>query len=506
MDKYELFDSAFEEMLKSNLTELPPDDIVKNVTPFKKSLNRVFTGLAFSALTLNLWALNYILPFIGSVFSILGLRTLRKENKWFFGCYVITCIRAVRIFALLIVNSTIYSSSLNGIAIALTIFDMLLMLLFLLLLRKAIGTLQQKAGILSDTKRITTLILWYVLLCVLAFIEYTGFILGWGMIIGYIFIIRSLYKLSKETEDTGYAIESAPVRISDRALSVILTLTIAVCCLGGNLLFGRYEMKWEIKSDTEHAQVQQIKEHLISLGFPAHILEDMTAEEIKECEGATEIFTDVDEHPINKGRKVTKTYSYSSGNTYHHTSTVYDVRELRITGVAVKLPTERESWRLIHHFEWTVNPGFYGTESIQLWTQNERSEGWMDKAEATGRVLYSKDGVSYTAPYFSLGKEIYTYNSVFFGKKSANDTIATFSLPNKAERQRGYVTYEIKELSDGYIVDSWINYTHQQTPFQFPVRTAAETRMSNNLNESGAFRTIQDALQFSTHNGKAEGF
>ena len=54
-------------------------------------------------------------------------------------------------------------------------------------------------------------------------------------------------------------------------------------------------------------------------------------------------------------------------------------------------------------------------------------------------------------------------------------------------------------------MDSWINYTHQQTPFQFPVRTAAETRMSNNLNESGAFRTIQDALQFRVSGEKAEG-
>ncbi len=505
MDKYENFNTNFEEMLKSRVTEVPPDYIVESVTPFKKSLNRVFTGLAFSALTLNFWCLNYILPFIGAILSILGLRALRKENKWFCGCFVITCIRAVRLFALLIVNSTIYSSSLNDMAIALSVFDMGMMLLFLLLLRKGISTLQQKAGMISDTKRITVLILWYIFLCLLAFIEYTGFILGWGMIIGYIFIIRSLYKLSKETAETGYAIENAPVKISDRALACILITTVGICCLSANLMFSRYEMNWEIKSDTEHTEVQEIKEHLISLGFPSHILEDMTADEIKECEGTTEVFTDVDDHPLNKGRKVTKTYTNGSGHITNYTTTVYDAEELRITGIAVKLPTERESWKLIHHFEWTVNPHFYGTESIQLWTSDENSKCWRDKTEATGRVLYSKNGVSYAAPYFSLGKELYTSDNIFFGKRTANDTFAAFSLPENAERQRGYITYEIEEIEDGWLVDSWINYTHQQTPFQFPVRTAAETRMSNNLNDYGAFRTIQDALQFRASDEKAEG-
>lgn len=504
MDKYELFDSYFEETLKNSITEIPPDDIVKKVTPFRNSLNRVFTGLAFSVMTLNFWALNYILPFIGIILSVLGLRSLKRENKWFLCCYIITCIRAVRISVLLTVNSTIYSGTLNSIA--LSFFDMFLILIFLVLLRKAVYTLQQKAGITPDTKRMTTLILWYVFLCLLAIMEYTGFILGWGMIIGYFFIIRSLYRLSGETAETGYAIENAPVKVSDRILSCILIVSVTFCCIGANILFGRYEMKWEIKSDTEHTEVQEIKKQLVSLGFPTHILEDMTAEEIKECQGATEVFTDVNDHALNSGRKVTTTNITGSGNIHNHTTTVYDLKELRITGIAVKLPTETESWKLIHHFEWIANPHFYGTESMQLWTpETGNSKGWREKTEATGRVLYSKDGVSYIAPYFSLGKEIYTSENIFFGKRTSNDTFAAFSLPEKAERQRGYITYEIEEIEERWLVDSWINYTHQQTPFQFPVRTAAETRMSNNLNDSGAFRTIQDALQFRISGEKAEG-
>ena len=56
-------------------------------------------------------------------------------------------------------------------------------------------------------------------------------------------------------------------------------------------------------------------------------------------------------------------------------------------------------------------------------------------------------------------------------------------------------------MVDGYIVDAWINYTHQMTWWQYPVRSAMETRMVNARNDTGTFLTIQDALQFYPHDG-----
>ncbi len=504
MDKYELFNSYFEDTLTPAVSEIPPDYIVKSVNPSKKSLNRIFTGLALSTVTVNLWCLNYILPFFGFILSVIGLRSLRKESRWFFGCYVLTVIRALRFFAILTVEPTVYGSVLDDISFLLSCFEICTIFIYLFLLRKAIGTLQQKAGLIPDTKRVTVLILWYFIICVLGLMEYSGTILALCWIIGYAFIIRSLYKLSKETEETGYVAEAAPVKISDRALACIIACTVAVTCFGANLLFGKYEMKWETKDTAEHTEVQEIKELLISLGFPSHILEDLTAEEIKECEGATEVFTEITDKPVNKGRQVTKTYSYSSGNVYQYTDTVYDVKELRITGIAVKLPGEPDTWKLIHHFEWTVNPGFYGTEAIKLWTMDGRYKDWRDKTTATGRLLYDRDGITYSAPYYSLGKETYTSEfNALTGGGSSRDTFAAFSLPDKGERQRGYLTYQIEEVDKYSIVSSYINYTHQLFPFTFPVRTALENTMSGRWGDWD-FRTVQEALQFDTYNGKAE--
>jgi hypothetical protein len=78
----------------------------------------------------------------------------------------------------------------------------------------------------------------------------------------------------------------------------------------------------------------------------------------------------------------------------------------------------------------------------------------------------------------------------------STDIFAEFSLPDSGENQRGYIAYTIGEMQDGAIVDSWINYTHRKTWAQYPVLTAKQHRMQNGMSESGAFRTVQDALQF----------
>ena len=48
----------------------------------------------------------------------------------------------------------------------------------------------------------------------------------------------------------------------------------------------------------------------------------------------------------------------------------------------------------------------------------------------------------------------------------------------------------------GASVNSWFNYMRQQSWFQYPVTTAMKKRLISSGNDTGAFRTVQDALQF----------
>lgn len=114
----------------------------------------------------------------------------------------------------------------------------------------------------------------------------------------------------------------------------------------------------------------------------------------------------------------------------------------------------------------------------------------------TGRVLYDKGGETFAAPYYSLDNQTFTSNSIFWGEQTSTDVFAAFSMPRQGENYRSYVAYPISEMQDGYIISSWVNYTHQRSWLQYPAMTAMEKRMTNSWNDAGAFMTVQDALQF----------
>ena len=498
MNEFEL-----EELLRDSMSELPPEAVVTEVTPWKRAMNRVLVGLALNTVTLNFWCLNYILPTIGMILCLLGFRTLRHENRWLRNCFVITALRSAYFFPLLILNtmaihSTVYASPVMSVLSALNL-GLQFMLIFSLW--RGLRAVQEKAGLPPAAGGALALLVWFAIICLLALVQYNGILIAGILIVGYFFILRNLWKLSKELDEAGYAIQAAPVKVPDRVVVITIYAILLIGCACGYLFGGSYPMDWNEVSAAEHSSVEEIKEQLLELGFPEYVLNDLTAEDIAACEGALQIVVEVRDHPMNDGRTVTTKKPAPPGTSnpglYVTTTTVYDVKELRITGVGVQIPGEREQWIIIHHFLWTTNPGFYGTESIQLWpTYRTISQGWGSAGDVTGRVLYDRDGTTYTAPYYSLGDRTFTSNSVFFGEQTSTDVFATFSMPSSGENHRGYVAYPIIEMQDGYITDCCINYTHQRFWMQYPAMTAMEKRMTNGWSDAGAFRTVQDALQF----------
>lgn len=255
-------------------------------------------------------------------------------------------------------------------------------------------------------------------------------------------------------------------------------------------------MEWISLDSAEHNRVKEIKAQLISLGFPEYVLNDLSAEDIAACDSALQVVVDVTDEPVNDGRIETTEYWKNGGHQIDE-KTVYDTKELRITGIGVQVSGDRERWIIFHHFLWTTDPGFYGTEAIQLWpVYRDISEGWHSAGDVSGRILYDNNGETFVADYNSIGPQTFTSNSVFWGGQSNTDVFATFSMPQKGSNYRGYVAYPVEETQDGYIISSWFNYTHQQSWLQYPVMTAMEKRMTNGWNNAGAFKTVQDALQF----------
>lgn len=495
-------ENEFDSLLIQNLSEIPPDDIVNDVTPWKQAMDKIIAGIALSTITFRFFCLDYILPVIGIVAMFLGFRALKKENSWFCLGFIATIVRMVCLFPVLIVNATIFQNRFTTSVLApvLTGFNILFALITFYSLWRAIRIVQQKANVEPHAESATALIVWYIMVCALGIIKIDGMIIVGGILIVYFFIIRSLIQLSKELDETGYLVQPSEVRFSDSGVIKGITGVLLIGILCGYMFFDSYSMEWKVKEialDEEAKEIAEIKENLTSLGFPKEILEDMSDEDVLNYKEAEQVVVDVNEYPFNDGREVEESYQGERWIT-----TVYDVKELKVTDIAVEL-ADNKTWIFFHHFLWQEEPkifgisGFHGTESIQICpVYYNNNDGWSRDGNVSGQLLYDKDNEPYVADYYYLGEKSYTSNDVFFGARTSNDLFAAFSLPNDGEKQRGYIMYQAQEIEEGWATSSWFNYTHQEHFFQYPVMTAMELRMANSWNDAGAFMTVQDAFQF----------
>ena len=110
---------------------------------------------------------------------------------------------------------------------------------------------------------------------------------------------------------------------------------------------------------------EELEEVLImgDLGVQAtyDILDDLKEEDLLECRNARRVLTETNDYPINDGVEVAV-----SQDGYTQYSREYEKKELRLSGVAVELEKEG-TWKVIHHFRWNEDPGFWGTESLQIY-------------------------------------------------------------------------------------------------------------------------------------------
>ena len=503
------FDSLSEQEFDLYLEEIidnpPPADLANEFKPWRKAMNRILWGTALTTLTLNFWNLDVIMPAIGIILLLLGYRALRNENSWFKCGYVLSWIHTIWWLIAFAINTTIFSGESDIIAFLRVGTYVLLIPGFirLLALRNGIRSVQKKADLPPHGGN--GMLVWYLIILILGLINFTG-ISVWGLLIAYIFILRNLYKLSKELDEAGYAISPAPVKLSDNAAKLIYVVAIALALVIGYGFFNKYPMNWTPVVYDHTNEVQGIRQELLDLGFPEVVLDDLTSEEIMACEGATHIMVLQRDYDVDQNRGI-GTQEEIDGGKIALTTIDKATPQLRMTYVGVKFGDEREQWQIIHHFEWLDDRKFCGTEAVQLWPYSQ--EGWNVSSDFTGRVLYELDGETLTSDYHSIGKETYETNALaaqMLGQYESTDVFATFSLPNQGERRRGYVMYELSEMIDGYIISSWFNYVHQYSQLQFPVQTAKDFEMTSFFNRGYAFKTIQTALQFTTHGEMPELF
>ncbi len=470
-------------------TAVPPPNIIKTVSPWKKSINRILIGLVLTSFTLNVFYLDYILPAIGVVYLLLGYRSLKYDNKWFKLSYYVTIVKGLYVFGYIIVNSNIYRYDyLNSdISIIFSIINLLLQLVLYIFLFTAFSQIEKKSGIISKNTSVFGFVVWYVIICLLAIIKFIGTITIIVLICLYILIIKNLYKLSCSLNESGYSITTHPICFSDKKIvsCVAVLLVLGLFC---SYTFGsRYSMNWSINNQIENDATESIKKHLNNLGVPNNVLDDLCIDEILLCKNAWDVVVQKTGFSENK-RMLSKTDES-------------DLKEadLLITNIGILLDNEKETWMVIHHFYWQKNPSFYGTESIMISpTYNSSPNVWEQVGSINGRLLYDLNGKTYTSDYFDLYEKTNSVQNsdIITNMNNTSYTYATFSLSYKGENNRGYLIYLTEGNTQTNLLTSWVHYTHQTTVFQYPVITADEHHIAKGNNKTISFETFSDALQF----------
>lgn len=493
----------FDDLLREDAAALPPP-AAGEINPWSMAMTRVLWGLGLITITLNFLYLDVILPAVGGLLLVLGFCTLRRENTPLRWCYILSLASlAVRgaciVLAALPVETGLAPAYVN---IA------LLQVLYVCLWRGMVGVSRAAGEEKPAATAAGAMAVFYAVLTVLALIGVEGWLLVLPMLVLYILLLRSMVRLSRSLADTGYAITAAPVRLPDAAvlwggLGVLLAAVLLAMFLGQ-----RYPMDWHARDDAP--QDASIRQSLLEKGFPADVLDDLTADEVAQLSGAVRVYhqterlysnTDYREvtlsrflrdppHTLQYDHTLTKTDD-AGNRTYRYVYRVYDTLEQTMRHVAVELPAEGDTARFvyIHHLTYAAPPSPY-TEMLELWPAWQTQGDWFPGGHVSGRVLCERNGTAQAAAFHTL-KSGSQQVSDLFGTRQTQRITAGWSFPRGVESPRAYVFYDALRGQDGWVIESWANYVCQTAPV-YPFRDAAALWHSYG---SDAYSLRQTALQ-----------
>lgn len=472
-------DRELDRMLEEEMTSAPPEEeLLKEVTPWKKALRRIVWGIGLTTVTLHLLNLDLLLPAVGKVLLLLGARTLRRENRWFTAFWGIAVARLLWCWADLVGRATVWWVERDWTAAVWLWFGAVLVQY--LCLWRGIKEVRRAAGQEPKAGAAGALVWLYAVMFALGLLQARG-LLVLPVLVADFCVLCSLSRVSRLLDGAGYVVEAAPVRCPDRRLWAALALSLAVCIPLAGLLWGHYSMDWTARDVEEQAGLEEVRADLLALGLPGYVLDDLAPEDLAALEGAVRVELDVYEEPFGNARGVV---TVQEGRRMTHT--VYE-RELQMTSIAVELPGQR--WRIIQHFLWQGDPpDWEGTEYLKLLPSYRWRDTYSPQGEPSGRVLCDRDGTTYIAPYDFLGE-----------LDSPAALWATFSLPADGAYCRGYVTYSFETLYDKSVMDDRISYAHQMWWLNYPLMTARQYDIAGFRREMGCFETVEFNLVFYPH-------
>ena len=447
----------FDKLLADKFSNMPLDDeLVENISPGKRSMKYILVGLCLSLFNIVIFFdFTMLTKIIGFICLLIGFRSIRNENKFFKLGYVSAIVLNIHTVIFHVLDMSIWKDSIvSEIGLLSTIIFLSMSLLMYVGIWLGIWNIETKAGKTEHSKSPAVLAVLYASVVVMGLIKVTGF---WAIVwaVAYICTIVGVFKTYKAVEDVGYVVKASSIKVPNWVMvtAMVFVTIVGVIVING---FNKYPMDWQKYEVAQNAELDNMRKQLIEEGIPAYVVNDLTAEDIKQCAQAKLVLTHEAEEDLYK-------------------------INVKLMSYAFCMDEESGRLKIINYFVWDENTKFYGTELITYGGNNVRNA-----ENISGYVFYDKNGNSYRSSYYRMeyveGPVINLPVEVPGIEGNTSSLYTGFSFNERGTNYRGYLTFETEYLVYGDVnlhENVEIKYWHQNWIMQYPMQTAWEYAKNN---------------------------
>lgn len=423
------------------LGELTPGTEDLSVDPWRRPIRLIIWGILLTTVTLNFLNLDILLPGVGLMLMLLGFRPLRRENGGFRLCWVISILRLLLTLTVDCVSATPFDY--GGFAILFYIPGAVLQLIQLFALRAGLAGAFDRAGAERRLSSVNWLIAMQILVAILGLMNVGDMgILGLALLILYLGIVVTLFKLPKALGDTGYALRNAPVRLGDLPAAIVGLSTFALLVVGAYFV----GIAMCVPASEPYAPSET------ALPLPAGLAELLTPEETALFEDAIDI-------------------QYKP----RAPETLPDGTKMEFCTAVAELPGQKLI--ILHFFRYLEGGPKYG-DGFDCWLSSQLSRVIRPDTgspQPTGAIVFERDGQTRRAPIRDL-RGGYTVTHGILLDDAGDRISGNVYAPRDAENVRGYVLYMVEPNKNTPLTyNCCMNFLH--TGFFDTFRNGAPTQM-----------------------------
>ena len=455
----------------------PPEEEVRKTNPWSKPIGFITWGFILTTMHLNFLYLQYILPVIGVILIFLGFRSLRNENKYFKVAWLLSILKlSLHLGDLVWISTPLNIMDYPKFAIGSVMFPFQIALF--LVFRAALKETSKKADRLMESDPLLWATLWTMASYLIALSPLSNsWLIFIPMLVCYIFIVRSLYSIGDELDDTGYVLTNAPVKISNQTFGwtyFLIAFTVVIICS----IFSNH-LKLQ-SQEYFHPETIEARQHLLDLEFPAEALRYLSNEDVTMLSEAVNVES-FSKLLMIDAKRIEHQESYGNSTQITHT---YEPGKKNIQAATVYIEMPKNIMYVMQYFKWNGGRPIW-QDGILISGETAAD----DKQIISSGLFYSKRDAEYTADFPRIVCDKVTQHTMF-GTYYPVLITGALSYPLGSEDQGGYVLYRYTVKADSDIYDTYniFSYVHLLSPLHIPYARTEDLILS------GAY-TFEDMLQ-----------